>query len=115
VQETEQVLKRELGLEGASQMDTSSSNLPPVPQSDTEPTKYQESYSSLLEFVERSLDMYRVRYVYLPSLLDKVSHLSCHIQWHVTDCACIVCSSSCTAATQTGWLGFVPDVAKNVK
>ena len=32
VQETEQVLKRELGLEGASQMDTSSSNLPPVPQ-----------------------------------------------------------------------------------
>ena len=32
VQETELVLKRELGLEGASQMDTSSSHLPPVPQ-----------------------------------------------------------------------------------
>ena len=31
LQETEQVLKRELGLEGASQMDTSP-HLPPVPQ-----------------------------------------------------------------------------------
>jgi transcription initiation factor TFIID subunit 5 len=59
LKETEQALRRELGMEGVSQTGVLTPHLPPVSQSDTEPVKYKESYSSLLAFVERSLDMYR--------------------------------------------------------